>query len=169
MVLIPREMLRWYGFDPSWDVGGCVIIFQKRLYGLDSSWEVGMILVPREKSCPDGLPRETSSYLELVILNTTSMLHNEWNIIMAFMFLEIGLAKMWSGGSSVDQLIHFHFLARIASSQFCSVSCYLPSKNPPTQPGDIYLACKEGRIWWRNLHGVTLRFLSLGTTFKGGD
>ena len=26
-----------------------------------------MILVPREKSCPGGLPRETSSYLELVI------------------------------------------------------------------------------------------------------
>jgi len=27
-----------------------------------------MILVPREKSSPGGLPRETSSYLELVIL-----------------------------------------------------------------------------------------------------
>ena len=67
MVLIPREMLRWYGLDPSWDVGGCVIIFQKRLFSLDSSWEVGLILVPREKSCPGGLPRETLSYLELVI------------------------------------------------------------------------------------------------------
>ena len=41
------------------------------------------------------------------------------------MFLEIRLAKMGSGGSIVDQLIHFHFLARVASSQFYSVSCYL--------------------------------------------
>ena len=69
MVLITRVMQRWYGFGhswgvwsdsaTSWDVRGCVILIPKRLYGLISSWEVGMILVPREKSSPGGLPRET--------------------------------------------------------------------------------------------------------------
>ena len=67
---------------------------------------------------------------------------------MAFMFLEIGLAKMWSGGSSVDQLIHFHFLARIASSQFCSVSCYLPSWR-----GIIF------RSWWLKVTTTTTEML----------
>ena len=80
MVWIPREKSRWYGFGPSWGVE--MVWFwslvrrmvwlanlvrcrrlrdyiSKRLYGLDSSWEVGLILVPREKSSPGGLPRET--------------------------------------------------------------------------------------------------------------
>ena len=69
MVLIPREALRWYGFDPSgdaWcdsgnsgDVRGCVTKFIKRLCGLDNSGDVGVIWVPREMQCAGGLPRET--------------------------------------------------------------------------------------------------------------
>ena len=69
MVLIPREALRWYGFDLSgdaWsdsgnsgDVRGCVIQFQKRSYGLDPSGDVGMIWVTREMQSPVGLSRET--------------------------------------------------------------------------------------------------------------
>ena len=49
MVWIPREKSRWYGFGPSWgvwsdwptswDVGGCVTIFQKDC----------MVWIPREK------------------------------------------------------------------------------------------------------------------------
>ena len=137
MVLIPREMSRWYGFDtretlrlygfdPSWDVEmvwfwslvrrmvwfGSLVrcrrlrdYILKRLYGLDSSWEVVMILVPREKLSPCGLPRETSSDLDLVILNPQSAILSSEN------FSSIGRIirkqRTWS-------IVHLCFLSSIS-------------------------------------------------------
>ena len=45
-----------------------------------------MILFPREKSSPGGLPRETSSYLELVILQHREVLLMHCNVNCAVIY-----------------------------------------------------------------------------------